>query len=123
MDCDYIFNKLWNNSACKETNLQVPRLHLWLVNADHQKPMGGEIEVIVVLEHVQEFGCLTGILKRAQWANDYAIAHVVLQNLRWHYGCGVRMSARIGELLLCLWARQCGPDGQMTTMLHIHIPR
>ena len=76
MDCDYIFNKLWNNSACKETNLQVPRLHLWLVNADHQKPMGRELEVIVVLEHVQEFGCLTGILKRAQWANDYAIAHV-----------------------------------------------
>ena len=52
--------------------LQVPCLHIWLVNATHQKPMGQDSSIelkmewispaVVDWQHLQEFGC-----SKSQW--------------------------------------------------------
>ena len=90
----------WVKKTSRPT-YESPRLRLWLVNANHQKPM------TLCIYRPRHFQLTWFGVNRPS-------------------GCGVTASAisvMNGRMDLCPWTCPCGPDGQMTITLHIYRPR
>ena len=92
--------RIKNKLLCKEAEINFLMLCLWACPCDPDGQMTMTLHVYRP--------------RRFQW-NWFTINPL--------NGCWIPASASFQESLLHLWACPCGPDGQMTMMLHICRPR